>query len=130
MKENDMPRYIDADHIDYTVTMVGRDEYAGHRAVAFESDIDAMPTADVVPRAEVDSLHHLLKDAWKRIEELDELCGELQNAKAEVAKEIFAEIDKVYDECIYINPLTNIGSLQVIKFEQMLAELKKKYTEE
>lgn len=43
-----MPRYIDANKIDYTVTMVGIDENAGYRAVAFESDIDAMPTADVV----------------------------------------------------------------------------------
>lgn len=42
-----MARYIDADKIDYTVTVVGRDEYAGCRAVAFESDIDDMPTADV-----------------------------------------------------------------------------------
>jgi hypothetical protein len=49
--------------------------------------------------------------------------------RAEVAREIFEELDKVYDECIYVNPFTNIGSLQVIKFEQMLAELKKKYTE-
>lgn len=51
-----MPRYIDSDNIDYTVTKVGMDEYAGYRAVAFESDIDAMPTADVVPRAEVEGL--------------------------------------------------------------------------
>ena len=43
-----MSRYIDADKLDYTVTMVGRDEYAGYRAVAFKSDIDYMPTADVV----------------------------------------------------------------------------------
>ena len=49
-------RYIDADEIDYTVTMVGRDEYAGVRAVAFESDIDAMPTADVAPRSEFEEL--------------------------------------------------------------------------
>lgn len=43
-----MPRYIDANEIDYTLTKVGIDENAGYRAVAFESDIDAMPTADVV----------------------------------------------------------------------------------
>ena len=48
-----MARYIDADKIDYTVTMVGRDENAGYRAVAFESDIDEIPTADVVPKSEV-----------------------------------------------------------------------------
>ena len=43
-----MPRYIDADKIDYTVTIVGEAEYAGYRAVAFESDIDEIPTADVM----------------------------------------------------------------------------------
>lgn len=43
-----MARYIDADKIDYTFTVVGMDENAGYRAVAFESDIDDMPTADVV----------------------------------------------------------------------------------
>jgi hypothetical protein len=43
-----MARYIDADKIDYTVTVVGMDENAGYRAVAFESDIDEIPTADVV----------------------------------------------------------------------------------
>ena len=43
-----MARYIDADKIDYTVTIVGEAENAGYRAVAFESDIDEMPTADVV----------------------------------------------------------------------------------
>ena len=56
-----MARYIDADKIDYTVTMVGRDENAGYRAVAFESDIDEIPTADVVPKRELDMSQHLLK---------------------------------------------------------------------
>jgi hypothetical protein len=48
--------------------------------------VDNLPTADVAPKSEVDMSQHLLKDAWKRIEELDNLCGELQKAKAEVAK--------------------------------------------
>ena len=43
-----MPRYIDANKIDYVVTMVGKDENAGYRAVAFESDINELPTANVV----------------------------------------------------------------------------------
>ena len=38
-----MARYIDADKIDYTVTMVGMDENAGFRSVAFERDIDRIP---------------------------------------------------------------------------------------
>jgi hypothetical protein len=43
-----MPRYIDANEIDYTLTVVGQAEYAGYRAIAFESEIDALPTANVV----------------------------------------------------------------------------------
>ena len=48
----------------------------------------------------------------------------------EVAIEIFAEIENAHEECIHIDPSTNIGYLLQIKFEQKLAELKKKYTEE
>lgn len=43
-----MPRYIDADKIDYKVIVVGEGEFAGYRAVAYESDIDEMPTVDAV----------------------------------------------------------------------------------
>jgi hypothetical protein len=83
--------------------------------------------ADVVPRSEVDMIHHLLKDAWKRIEELDNLCGELQKAKDEVAREIFEEIDRAHEDCIVV--LGDMGYLQPQKFVQKFAELKKKYTE-
>ena len=48
-----MARYIDADKIDYTITSVyqgkdksGNDIYR-RSAIAFESDIDEIPTADV-----------------------------------------------------------------------------------
>lgn len=42
-----MSKYIDADKIDYRVTMVGMDENAGYSTIAFKSDIDDIPTADV-----------------------------------------------------------------------------------
>lgn len=43
-----MSRYIDADKIEYTARYVGMDEFAGWQTIAFKSDIDKIPTADVV----------------------------------------------------------------------------------
>jgi hypothetical protein len=43
-----MSRYIDADKIEYTERYVGMDEFAGWQTIAFKSDIDKIPTADVV----------------------------------------------------------------------------------
>jgi hypothetical protein len=102
-----MPRYIDADNIDYTVTMVGRDEYAGYRAVAFESDIDAMPTADVVPRAEV-------------FEEVDKFRTNIMN------KFIYLCRGNDYNKLT----LLKIGDVIDEMYDVQIAELKKKYTEE
>lgn len=114
-------RYIDADEIDYTVTMVCMGENAGYRAVAFESDIDAMPTADVVQRSEVENYKKVAeyqqKLAMDRYFEIKRLEEELATAKAEVAMEIFAEIEDV---------INNIGYFDEIDFRS----IKKKYTEE
>lgn len=54
----------------------------------------------------------------------------IKKVRVEIAREIFAEIEKAHENCIYINPTNNIGSLQVNKFEGMLTELKNKYTKE
>ena len=54
----------------------------------------------------------------------------LNQIKTEVAREIFEEIEKAHDECIWVDITTRIGYLQQTKFEDKLAELKKKYTEE
>ena len=48
---------------------------------------------------------------------------------SDVAREIFEEIENAHDECIHIDPTTNIGYLLQTKFLNKLAELKKKYTE-
>lgn len=97
------------------------------------------PTADVVPKSEVDMLHHLLKDAWKRIEELNNLCGDLQKAKTEATREIFEEIENAFFE--YYNERSKATELKLLEpirqavcfslneiFEN-ISELKKKYTE-
>ena len=89
-----MARYIDADK------MVSKDNayttFPHDLAGCDDNDlvrwINEQPTADVVPKSEVEISQYLLKEAWKRIEELDELCGELQKSKTEVARELFDEI--------------------------------------
>ena len=87
-------------------------------------------TADVVPKSEV--------DLYKRqVDELeDELASsydKLENARSDVAKEIFEEIDEilhyhgitiglVFDEA-------NGADVAIGRIEKMISELKKKYTE-
>ena len=44
----------------------------------------------------------------------------------EEKREIFEEIEEAYDDCIVIGT-NDVGYLQVCKFEQKLANLKKKY---
>lgn len=67
-------------------------------------ELDYVPTADVVPKSEVERLQ-------KALDEYEETSG-LKQAKAEVAMEIFEEIEK-----------TVFADMDFFK------ELKKKYTE-
>lgn len=90
-------------------------------------EIQNLPTADVVPKSEVDKWYHeyhAIKYALKQekmyhreTEKLaDKYFVELQTAKAEVAREIFEEIyEYCFDQFGYID-------------YNALAELKKKYT--
>ena len=103
---------------------------------------DSVPAADVVPRLEwLNDCEQLCcpaiaeRDAARverelLQEELDALISNYTECMKNYAREIFTEIERIHEECIYIDPTTNIGSLKVLKFERMLAELKKKYTEE
>ena len=80
-----MPRYINENDVYKLVEPTGK-------ASVHCSQIDALPRADAVPRAEV-------------------------------AKEIFAEIDILVDDYKY-------SHIQSIQFIAELSELKKKYTED
>ena len=115
-------RYIDAEAL--TDHMLERyDELCekhgdyDHYTTGYGDAIDAIenaPTADVVPKSEVDLYR-------KQVDELeDELAStydKLETAKAKVAREIFEEIDKNFIIItLYISNIT-------------FAELKKKYTE-
>lgn len=109
---------------------------------AFDFALEDVPAADVVPRLEwLNDCEQLCcpaiaeRDAARverelLQEELDALTSNYTECMKNYAREIFTEIERIHEECIYIDPTTNIGSLKVLKFERMLAELKKKYTEE
>ncbi len=52
----------------------------------------------------------------------------LNQIKAEVAREIFEEIEKAREDCILT--VDDMPYFQLSKFKKNIAELKKKYTEE
>ena len=149
-----MPRYIDADALlerfDAEEPMNWNDteaEVQEHAAFMFYRWlVDSAPTADVVPRAEVDEIAEELSDTIIMKDELfDEVVklraevedwqaiaegyqqmlesqyemhqAELAETKAEVAREIFAEIER---------EIKNHG---ITYAQRKIAELKKKYTE-
>lgn len=113
---SDMPRYIDADAaIELTRLTYCTDcnSYNGVMCRACQFDdamllIDDMPAADVVPRAEV--------------ENYAEWSG-LKQAKQDVAREIFAEINAIKKE--YAS-----GDIDGNEMYVRLYMLEKKYTEE
>ena len=84
-------------------------------------------TADIVPKSEVEEWVSKCRD-WHEVAELKskrivELEAELSKAKAEVAREIFEEIEKFGKK-----PCQEAMTTYVI-FQSKLDELKKKYTE-
>ena len=136
-----------------------------------EFAIKNAPTADVVPKSEYDAvvsavdnstkeflkLHDKYQEAKREVEMLqgalkaeerhNELTMEmaqkaLKNAKADVAREIFAKIESILDPIIQLNyeisvqhedPIERakaISAEQALRaFRDYVAELKKKYTE-
>jgi hypothetical protein len=137
-----MARYIDADKIDYKFIMVGQDEYAGYRAIAFESDIDELPTADVVPKSEYDAVVSAVDNSTKEflrlhdeyqklIEKNSKLHSqmaiyqlELHHSKKAVAREIFEDIENI----AILNDYISVKDFYTN--HPLVAELKKKYTED
>ena len=114
----------------------------------FRQIIDKHPTADVVPKSEVEQLKrnleqcengyrqqmHLLQcklaDAESEVKALkdnikflqDRRFQELSEVRQEVAREIFEEIDE-------LDIQLNNGDLDIKYFSSAVAELKKQYTE-
>jgi hypothetical protein len=95
-------------------------EIAGKTATAIKM-IEDLPTADVVPKSEYEMLQGALKSEERHNELTMEMAKKaLQNAKAEVASKIFAEIEK--------HLIFNAYGIATIS-DKTFAELKKKYTE-
>lgn len=93
-----------------------------------------VPAADVVPRAEVEKWYHeyhIIKDKLRQekmyhreTEKLaDKYCAELQSAKTDTAREIFAEIEKLisryrYDEWYTVPDLASDVEMLKRKYEE------------
>ena len=93
-------------------------------------DVENIPTADVVPKSEADRLLAELEDKQFRCDSCDRIALTsaehkfcIKQAKAEVAREIFEEI-----EILFSSPETPIGVIPCLA-SQEYEELKKKYTE-
>ena len=114
-----MARYIDADALHEIIN-----KGVGTPALKLFADccVELAPTADVVPKSEVEE--------WKAeaIHYQGLLCQaeiELNQAKQEVAREIFEEIDEELNFLKRAYPLNPITRHIIYVF----AKLKKKYTE-
>ena len=105
--------------IHYKVCMYGDlTEYKTEQILKDDCD-DFMPK-DVVPKSEVEALKHQLEMI---IDEGEYWQGKYLNARLEVAREIFEEIERVGE--IYENRAETVCYFP----NGFLAELKKKYTE-
>ena len=127
-----MARYIDADKLCEALKSMASVQHPDKQntILGVVSSIENFPTADVVPKSEVDLYR-------KQVDELeDELAStydKLENAKANVAREIFEEIWV----SIAIHAFTSKsedyanGAYDTIEWvDSKIAELKKKYTED
>lgn len=103
------------------LTSGGCNTYCDH-GEEYSPNLSKILVADVVPRAEHDlfvRLHDELED------ELAETYDKLENAKREVAREIFAEIGKIAVLSYGFNDPVAFAKIEL----ERLKELKKKYTE-
>ena len=141
-----MARYIDADALIEFITKglnnPDNTKAFGYDAIVILTEIEYAPTADVVPKSEVDRLQAEVKVLTensitskypccvscsrgliltKSLEEYDKLLADIAN---EVAREIFEEIEKVMLD----GAIGGKYPAKVINPDKY-AELKKKYTE-
>jgi hypothetical protein len=120
-KENEMPRYIDADALIKKIYPIGiGDGKYVLNAGAVKLAIDNAPTADVAPMSEV--------ERWRG--QLEAVIEEIPETKRELVQEIFEEFEKksCTISCRFPNGETRVECYQLSA--EKLAELKKKYAEE
>ena len=89
-----MARYIDAERIPFYIRDVGdRVSEYDIRKIAFASEIENMPAADVVPKSYLEMSEHLLKRAYESIEQKDKL---LETIKADTVRKMQERIEEHY----------------------------------
>ena len=117
-----MARYIDADKIPYYLDTSEEAPMEG-RKIAFKSDIEKIPTADVAPKSEVERLE-------VELEAMRCAANSYKIHYENLAREIFEEIKKV--SC-RISESNQNGFLRVVCYQlsaEKFFELEKKYTED
>jgi hypothetical protein len=120
-----MARYIDADRFKSNLEKAMEKMHVinGIHAVGLEAvieSLDRQPTADVVPRSEVEKLEEYIDDLN---DSKEHLCVMLEEARADVAREIFEEIEKLFGG-------TTMMWLRTTPWQwEDYEELKKKYVE-
>ena len=92
------------------------------------SAIQDIPTADVVPKSEVDRLTNILDSYALQYGTVMDKHIVIEKARQEVAREIFEEIWKIVDDCNIVEKFKE-PHFNLSGFVFGLAELKKKFTE-
>ena len=112
-----MPRCIDADSLYHRVKThtnpYGKPTLDYKSGVKVLEMINQEPTADVVPKSEVDRVYY----------NLQAVLEERAETKQEVAREIFEEIERLMEN-------NEVYFRQTDEMQEEFAELKKKYTED
>ncbi len=133
--------YIDREKVMTEINRIGGHNLCEWDTIGVKALIDRQPTADVVPRSEVEEANLIIKQLTDQIKMLND---QIEQAKQEVAREIFEEIEEDLNNLIkyykekrkYVtevdyNELEQLCcDIKIRTFEERLlkiAELKKKY---
>ena len=111
-----MARYIEKEAL---IKLLDERGYFKH--AIYKSVIDDFPTADVVPKSEVEVWKSASEQLYKEMSE--RILEERKIERKLVAREIFEEIEKIIDT--YTDEYGTMLTLE----EDEFAELKNKYTE-
>ena len=121
-----MARYIDADKAMEEINRIGGHNLCEWGTLGVKALIDRQPTADAVPKSEVEELNRECESLGKTVNEASELIrklkGKVEEAKSGVAREIFEEIEKTFIDSSVLPDCVRLVDIDKI------AELKKKYT--
>ena len=113
-----MARYIDADALIKKIFPMGiGDGMYTINAKAVKFAIDNAPTADVVPKSEVEKLQEAYNNRLAK--DIQTNADFVKYAKAEAAREIFEAVRNAWETTYYDQ-----------EFRERLDNLEKKYTEE